>query len=137
VSCLPRGREARAVTRPATVLAREQASTSTNEPRGVPAATSPSGQWVTESICLLFAGLPVLCLVCRFGFFWFGFAWRCVALLCAVCVVAPSFVSGLRAFSSVSLCENKNVFYTWFQQVSSDLPFVLMSVVDACFKPCV
>jgi hypothetical protein len=49
LSCLQRGRERRAVTRPATVSARERASASTNasEPRGVPAATSLSGRWVT------------------------------------------------------------------------------------------
>jgi hypothetical protein len=45
--CLPRGREARAATRPATVSARERASALTNasESRGVPAATNFSGRW--------------------------------------------------------------------------------------------
>jgi hypothetical protein len=36
---------------------------------------------------------------------WFGFALHCAELLCAVCEVAASFVSGWQAFSFVSLCK--------------------------------
>jgi hypothetical protein len=52
LSCLLRGREVRAVTRPTTVLAREQVSAPTNAsgPRGMPAATSPSRRWVTPRV---------------------------------------------------------------------------------------
>jgi hypothetical protein len=35
--------------------------------------------------------------------FWFGFGLLCLAFLCAVWGVAPSFVPGWRAFSSVAL----------------------------------
>jgi hypothetical protein len=38
--------------------------------------------------------------------FWFGFSLRGLAL-CRVCMIAPSFVSGWWAFSSVSLSVNQ------------------------------
>jgi hypothetical protein len=44
---------------------------------------------------------------CSAPFWVCGSALRCVALLCALYVaIAPSFVSGCRAFSSVPLCQN-------------------------------
>jgi hypothetical protein len=39
------------------------------------------------------------------------FALRSFAVWC-VCAIAPSFVSGLRAFSSVSLCKSVSIFIT-------------------------
>jgi hypothetical protein len=45
-----------------------------------------------------------------------------------VCRIAPSFVSGWRAFSSVSLCKFIYIERRAYRQVSSSLPFVPMSV---------
>jgi hypothetical protein len=55
-------------------------------------------------------GLGLFCAPCVGRGFW---VWLCFALrslaLCRVCVIAPSFVSVWRAFSSVSLCS---IYYT-------------------------
>jgi hypothetical protein len=72
--------------------------------------------------------MPALRPACGFGG-WF-LVWLCFALrghdLWRVCAIAPSFVSGWRAFSSVSLCTY--FFDCTIRHVSFSHPFVPLSV---------
>jgi hypothetical protein len=71
---------------------------------------------------------PALSPVCGFWvFFWLRFALRSFALW-RVCAIAPSFVSGWRAFSSVSLYDNRSPSSILLTSSISDLAWGLFVV---------